>query len=96
MNDTPFEDFGRALRGLLAEAESLLREGAGNAGEQLDGARASARESLRRTCNHLRAAERELGARARRVDATVREHPWETAAVVGVAAFALGLLVRRR
>jgi len=96
MSDKPFEEFGNALRGLLVEAESLLRETADTAGEKLDDARAGARDSLRRTCQHLRAAEREFGAGARRVDATVREHPWETAAVVGVAAFLLGMLVRRR
>ena len=96
MNETPFEDFGAALRRLLADAESLLRESADGAGEHLDAARQGASESLHRTCEHLRAAERELGTRARRVDSTVHKHPWETAAVAGVAGFLLGLLVRRR
>jgi ElaB/YqjD/DUF883 family membrane-anchored ribosome-binding protein len=95
MKESSDENFGSALRSLLADAEALLRESADATGEQLGDARRNARDSLRRTCEHLRAAERELGNRARRVDAAVHRHPWETVAVVGVAAFLLGLMVRR-
>jgi ElaB/YqjD/DUF883 family membrane-anchored ribosome-binding protein len=96
MSTTAYEEFGAALRRLLADAESLLLEGADATGEHLDAARQDARESLHRTCEHLRAAERELGTRARRIDSTVHKHPWETAALAGVAGFVLGMLARRR
>jgi ElaB/YqjD/DUF883 family membrane-anchored ribosome-binding protein len=96
MSHTPFETMAGTLRSLLAEADALLNDGADAAGERLDAARHGARESLQRACEHLRAAERELGSRARQVDSAVRAHPWETAAVAGIAGFLIGLLVRRR
>jgi ElaB/YqjD/DUF883 family membrane-anchored ribosome-binding protein len=90
------EGLGKEVHRLLAEAEDLLRDSTEAGAAKLDAASASARDSLRRVCTHLREAEHELAAGARRVDRTVREHPWETAAVIGVAAFLLGYLAHRR
>ena len=90
------ENLGQELRRLLENAEELLREGGDGVGDKLDEAGADLRESLRRAREHLRAAESELGTRARRLDHTVRSHPWESVAAVGLAAFVLGMLVRRR
>jgi len=92
MNDTALSGLGGELRRLLAEAEGLLGNASDAAGDKFD----VARDSLQRACGHLRAAERELASRARRVDAAVHAHPWETAAVAGIAGFLLGMLVRRK
>jgi ElaB/YqjD/DUF883 family membrane-anchored ribosome-binding protein len=94
--NTGIESFGQELRRLLENAEELLREGGDGAGEKLDAAGTQLREALHRAREHLRAAEQELGAGARRLDHTVRSHPWESLATVGIAAFLLGLLVRHR
>lgn len=90
------ENLGQELRRLLESAEELLREGGDGAVDKLDEAGTHLRESLRRAHEHLRAAEQELGAGARRVDHVVRSHPWESVAAVGIAGFLLGMLVRRR
>ena len=96
MSHAHYDELRSELQKLLASAEGLLKEGAEAAGDGLDGARTQARESLERACEHLRAAGGELGTRAHRVDRTVRSHPWESIAAVGIAAFLLGFLVRRR
>lgn len=96
MNTSPFGNLGDELDKLVGAAESLLREEAESAGDHVDAVRARAREALHRACGHLRAAQEELGSRARRVDQAVRAHPWESLATVGIAAFLLGMLVRRR
>lgn len=90
------ENLGNELHGLLEKAEALLREGGDGLGDQLDDAGARLRESLQHAREHLLAAEHELGRGARRLDHTVRAHPWESLAAVGVAAFLLGMLVRRK
>ena len=69
------------LRAVIADAEELLRATAGQAGANVDEARARAEESLRAAREHLQDAGAEI-------DTQVRAHPW---VAVGIAA-AIGLL----
>ena len=77
------------LRGVLADAEELLRVTADQAGPQVQEARARAEESLR-------AARERLQGTGRALDSQVREHPW---AAVGIAAgigLIAGILLARK
>jgi ElaB/YqjD/DUF883 family membrane-anchored ribosome-binding protein len=57
---------------------------------------AQAQGPLRRTRQHLRAAQHELADRARALDRAVHANPWQVIAATGAVAFLLGLWVRRR
>lgn len=86
MSDDTFNRFAAELRRILTELEESLRDGLQSADPGI----------LRRARDQLCALEKELAARGRRVNATVRAHPWESIAIAGVAGFLLGRLALRR
>lgn len=90
------EELSENLRKILESAEALLKKSADGAGEELDQAGEDARATLQRICGHLRNARDEVGSRARKLDGTVRSHPWPALAVTAIVAFIAGLAVRRR
>jgi ElaB/YqjD/DUF883 family membrane-anchored ribosome-binding protein len=94
MNET--SDAGRLgeeLRSLVNEAEALLRSGVASGGAQLQ---EQAQETLRDLKGRLASLEQQLNARARDVDAYVRDNPWQAVAVAGGVALLLGLIMARR
>ncbi|MEO8018846.1 MAG: hypothetical protein ABI769_13605 [Pseudomonadota bacterium] len=86
MDTSKLQDLTGALRQLIADAEALLLDEAGE----------HARAGLHRACDHLRAAEREVSAKAHEFDRLVRANPWRAIAATGLIGFLLGLLARRR
>jgi ElaB/YqjD/DUF883 family membrane-anchored ribosome-binding protein len=88
------------LRTLVEDAELLMRETAGAAGERAQAARARAGESLRQARERLSGLEEELVAKAkdaaRDVDGYVRENPWQSLGVAAAAGLLIGLLISRR
>lgn len=89
------------LKTLAADAEDLLRATASDAGEKVGEARnrlSSAMDDAKATYADVR----EQGVTAakhaaRRVDGTIREHPYESLAIaLGVGALVCALLARRK
>jgi len=85
MSRPDVEKLTQTLGALLANVESLLQTGAGDADEVLHRAR-----------EHLGAAHEALQGRVKRLDRRVRANPWEAIAAASLVAFIIGLLVRRR
>jgi ElaB/YqjD/DUF883 family membrane-anchored ribosome-binding protein len=81
---------------LLEEADGLLHSTAAGAEAKLDAGGHEARDALLRIRGHLRDARNELRDGARKVDAAVHAHPWQTLAAGAIVGFVAGLLVRRR
>ena len=96
MKASTIEELTDNLHKILTEAETLLQGSADSAGNTFDEAAATARDSLRRTCTHLRNARDEITNRARTVDHAVHAHPWQALAGTAIVAFIAGLAVRRR
>jgi len=77
------------LKAVIADAEELLRETAGEAGPKIQQVRERAEESLRAAREHLKGTGAEL-------DSKVRANPW---AAVGIAAgigIIAGILLSRK
>ena len=77
------------LKAVIADAEELLRETAGEAGPKIQQVRERAEESLRAAREHLKGTGAEL-------DSKVRANPW---AAVGIAAgigLIAGILLSRK
>jgi ElaB/YqjD/DUF883 family membrane-anchored ribosome-binding protein len=96
MNRSRMDNLGSRLHELLADIETLLDAGAEAAGEAGGKASDTARDSLGRVRQHLKAAQEEVSGRAREVDRAIHDNPWKAIAAVGVAAFLAGVLVSRR
>lgn len=81
------------LRTLVSDAEALLR-----ASTDVDTAELQerAQATLRALRTRLQGIEEQLSARARDVDAYVRDNPWQAVAVAGGVALLLGLILGRR
>jgi len=94
MSTTTFAGLSAELRQVLADVEEALKKAAADAGDHLDSAEHHA--SLRRACDHLRAAQREIRERAHSLDGMVRDNPWRAIVATGAVAFLVGFMVRRR
>lgn len=88
------------LKLLAADTEELVRATAEQSGEKLNAARDKARVALAQAQARVAETEAALATRARAVarntDQYVASHPWGAAAVVGVCALAIGILLGRR
>jgi ElaB/YqjD/DUF883 family membrane-anchored ribosome-binding protein len=96
MNAFNIEGLSAELGKILAEIEATLKAATADAGDGVDHAQAHVHASLRRACQHLRAAQREIVERAHSLDGAVRANPWQAVAATGLAAFLLGYWSRRR
>jgi ElaB/YqjD/DUF883 family membrane-anchored ribosome-binding protein len=88
-SDVPREKVKEDLRGLVRDAEELLKATAGDMSEKAKAARSRLGEALERakaTCAKL---EEKTIATAKATDKVIREHPYES---IGVA-FGIGLLI---
>lgn len=74
------EALAAKLRALLADADDLVHSDA----------------RIARMREHLENARKEISERADAVNRSVHDNPWRAIAAVGIVAFVLGLLVRRR
>jgi ElaB/YqjD/DUF883 family membrane-anchored ribosome-binding protein len=88
------------LRRVVDDAEALMRETAGAAGERADEVRARAADSLREARERLTLMEQELVTRARdaarETDRYVHENPWQSIGIAAGVGLLLGLLIGRR
>jgi len=96
MNAASFEHLSAELGKILTEVESALKKAAADAGDGLDNANARVHGSLRRACEHLRAAQHELADRAHSLDRVVHANPWQAVAATGLVAFLLGMWMGRK
>jgi len=88
------------LRRVVDDAETLMRETAGLAGEGAQAARAKTAESLRHARERLQSMEEELIAHARTVahetDRYVRHNPWQSIGFAAGVGLLAGVLLGRR
>ncbi|MCU7373703.1 DUF883 family protein [Paucibacter sp. O1-1] len=88
------------LHAVVAEAESLLRATAGQAGEGASEMRAKVQASLDRAKRNLHdlqdAAVEKARAAGRATDAYVHDNPWQAMGVAAGVGLLLGLLISRR
>lgn len=94
------DSLARNLRAALDDAEELLKLTAGQAGEQVAGARVRAQASLARARDELDRVQNEALLRTRAatrgVDDYLHSHPWQAVALAGVITTVIGVLVARR
>ncbi len=87
------------LRAVVADAEELLRETAGQAGEKVSSARERIQDSLFAAKERLVAAEEAVlaGTRqaARVTDDYVHDNPWKAVGIAAGVGLIIGLLVSR-
>jgi ElaB/YqjD/DUF883 family membrane-anchored ribosome-binding protein len=81
------------LRGLVSDAEALLRSSTGTASAAEQEHAEAALAELRARLTSL---EQQVRTRAREVDTYVRDNPWQAVAVAGGIALLIGLLMGRR
>lgn len=88
------------VKGVISNAEDLLKEAATASGEQAQELREKALVALRRAREGLVDAQHAVvdsgRAAARVTDDFVHEHPWRAVGLAAAAGFFLGLLVNRR
>lgn len=88
------------LHAVVAEAESLLRATAGQAGEGASEMRAKVQASLDRAKRNLHdlqdAAVEKARAAGRATDAYVHDNPWQAMGVAAGVGLLIGLLISRR
>lgn len=88
------------LHAVVAEAESLLRATAGQAGEGATELRAKVQASLDRAKHNLAdlqdAAVEKAKAAGRATDAYVHENPWQSIGLAAGVGLLLGMLISRR
>ena len=88
------------MRRVVEDAEELLRETAGLAGERVSEVRERASDSLRSAREQLGTLEQEVLTRAkeaaRDADGYVREHPWQAVGIAAGVGLLLGILISRR
>ncbi len=88
------------LHAVVAEAESLLRATAGQAGEGAAELRAKVQATLERAKDNLHdlqeAAVERAKAAGRATDAYVHENPWQSIGVAAGVGLLLGMLIARR
>ena len=81
------------LRTLVEDAEALLRSSSGADGAELN---ERARATLAELRSRLAGLEERFSARARDVDAYVRDNPWQAVALAGGIALLIGVIMGRR
>ncbi len=88
------------LRALVHDSEVLLKATAGDVSEKAREARArlaTALERAKETCSELqRQAVAAAKAAAKKTDAVIREHPYESIGVAFCVGLLMGVLLRRR
>ena len=84
-----FKAFTGAARGAAKEEFGSLKEGA------RESARAALSKSEAAAHALSKDAKKQLASVEKTVEAQASEHPWRTLGLVGLGAFALGLLIRR-
>ena len=92
ITDTVIEN----LRTLIAEAEKILHEGAGEpAGEALAELRSRLEDARHRAEALYQDARKKVVAGAKQADETIRTHPYESLAIALGVGVLLGALIRR-
>ena len=88
------------LKGVVGDAEELLKATASQGGEQIERVRARAEESLRTARERMkevtRAAEAQALGAAREMNRQVKDHPWTAVGVAAGIGFIAGILVARK
>lgn len=88
------------LRRVIEDAEALMRETAGLAGERVDDLRERAAGSVRAARERLDALEHEVLARARDAahdaERYVRHNPWQAVGIAAGVGLVIGVLLARR
>ena len=77
------------LKAVIADAEELLRETAGEAGPKIQQVRERAEESLRAAREHLKGTGAEL-------DSKVRANPWAAVGIAAGVGVIAGLILARK
>lgn len=93
-------DLAADLRAVVRDAEILLRQAAGNAGQEYEAARGKLEETLRTAKYRLQDAEEAVVEKAkaagRAADDYVHANPWQSVGLGAAVGLALGLLIGRR
>lgn len=88
------------VRGLVEDAEAVLRRTAGQAGAELDAARAGLRDQLDRAQDLFddarRSAARSYRQASEHTDAYVQDNPWRAVGIAIAVGVVIGLLAPRR
>lgn len=90
----------KEIRGVVDDAEALLRHGVRDAGEGYEDARSRLERSVKTARAELQGMDHDLleGARnaGRATDEYVRQHPWQSIGVGACMGLLLGMLIARR
>ncbi|MDX3907264.1 MAG: DUF883 family protein [Pigmentiphaga sp.] len=88
------------VRGLIEDAEALLRSTAGYSSEELQAVRSRLRETLERAGGRYRDAQQSAVASYReataKTDAYVHDNPWRAVGIAAAVGVVIGLLAIRR
>ena len=84
------------FKGIIDDAEELLRVTAGEAGEKAGEVRDRIRQRLQLVRSEFRRIEAAAARSIRATDGYAHAHPWATAGVAAGAALLIGMLISRR
>lgn len=84
------------FKGVIDDAEELLRVTAGEAGEKAGEVRERIRQRLQFAKSEFKRLEAGAARKIRATDGYVHAHPWTTAGVAAGAALLIGMLISRR
>ena len=100
MNTVTREQLAADLKAVINDAETLLKETAGDAGAHLDGVRERLMQSLKTARARVATAEETMIAQSRAAakatDQYVHANPWPAIGIATAAGMLLGILLGRR